>query len=221
MVLHKMAFSNLKWRVAQFFELWWWRFYFKNKQKHTYLEWKKKYWESVFKKVESVLHIQPQQQILELGCGPAGCFIFLNKNKITAVDPLLLAYEQKLPFFNPKEYGHVTFVPASIEAASIHHSFDVVLCFNAINHVRDIQLCLKRLYSWVKPGGRVLLSVDAHRHSMLKRVFATIPGDILHPHQYTLQEYETLCSMVGLHKETVVLLKQESIFSHYLLVLSK
>lgn len=214
-----MSFRNLKWKLAQFFELKWWLFYFKGKEKVAYLNWKKNYWKSVFKQTEIHESIQPSDTILELGCGPAGCFIYFTQNKIVAVDPLLQSYQNSLSFFEPSEYPNTQFISSSIEKASIQKQFDVILCFNAINHVKDIELSLNKLCKWLKPEGKVFLSVDAHNHSFLKTVFHAIPGDILHPHQYTLQEYVELCSNAGLKHSETILLKKESIFSHYLLLL--
>jgi 2-polyprenyl-6-hydroxyphenyl methylase/3-demethylubiquinone-9 3-methyltransferase len=95
-----------------------------------------------------------------------------------------------------------------------------VLCFNAINHVHDIQNSLNKISKWVKPNGKVLLSVDAHNYLLLKKVFTAIPGDVLHPHQYTLQEYIMLCRAAELNNEKIVLLKSGRIFSHYLILLT-
>jgi 2-polyprenyl-6-hydroxyphenyl methylase/3-demethylubiquinone-9 3-methyltransferase len=219
-VLPKVKRTQMKWQIAQFFELWWWRLYLKRKNKATYLAWKKNYWQTVFNKIEDYFTVQPHQKILELGCGPAGCFIFFTQNQITAIDPLIFSYENSLHFFKRSEYPNTTFLNNSIEEADMIDQYDVVLCFNAINHVQDIQNSLNKISKWVKPNGKVLLSVDAHNYSLLKKVFAAIPGDVLHPHQYTLQEYILLCRAAGLNNEKVILLKAENIFSHYLLLLS-
>lgn len=220
MDLHKMKLPHIKWRIAQFLELWWWHFYLKKKDSATYLTWKKNYWQSAFKKIEEHFIVQPHQEILELGCGPAGCFIHFTTNKITAIDPLISSYEKKIPFFNKRNFPNTTFVNTAIETAEINRKFEVVLCFNAINHVCDINNCLNKIYSWISPNGKVLLSVDAHNYSFLKKIFAAFPGDVLHPHQYTLQEYLLLCRKTGLLDEKVVMLSSGSIFSHYLIVLS-
>lgn len=212
---------NIRWKIAQFCELWWWKFYLANKDKKTYLSWKKDYWKSVFEKIKPSVKIELQANILELGCGPAGCFIFFNQNKITALDPLLHLYERELHFFNEKDYANTSFISVSIEEATIDETFDFVLCFNAINHVKSVQLSLNKISKCLSPKGKLLLSVDAHNHLFLKKIFAAIPGDVLHPHQYTLQEYTEMCDAVELNLEQTILLKREKIFSHHLLVLSK
>lgn len=216
-----MNFRSTKWKLAQFFELKWWHFYFKGKEKTAYLNWKKGYWKRVFEQIENSVSIQLTASILELGCGPAGCFIYFTQNKIIAVDPLIQSYQKSLTFFDPSEYPNTQFISLSIEDVSIEQQFDVILCFNAINHVNDIELSLEKIHSWVKPQGKVFLSVDAHNYANLKAIFKAIPGDILHPHQYTLQEYKQLCSNAGFICAESILLKKEMIFSHYLLLLNK
>jgi 2-polyprenyl-6-hydroxyphenyl methylase/3-demethylubiquinone-9 3-methyltransferase len=51
-----------------------------------------------------------------------------------------------------------------------------------------------------KPGGDLLLTVDAHNYFLLKKIFQLIPGDILHPHQYSLPDY---AQMLQKHRCTI------------------
>jgi 2-polyprenyl-6-hydroxyphenyl methylase/3-demethylubiquinone-9 3-methyltransferase len=69
-----------------------------------------------------------------------------------------------------------------------------------------------------KQGGDVVVSIDAHNHSFFKHLFRLIPGDILHPHQYDLQEYCDFMTKRGCSISKTLLVKKEFFFSHYVVV---
>lgn len=70
----------------------------------------------------------------------------------------------------------------------------------------------------VKPGGTLVVSIDAHNYSGFKKLFRLIPGDILHPHQFDLKEYQNMLASRGVEIEKSVLYKKEFFFSYYILV---
>jgi 2-polyprenyl-6-hydroxyphenyl methylase/3-demethylubiquinone-9 3-methyltransferase len=211
---------SIRWRLAQFFELWWWKLYLIRKDENNYLRWKRNYWKKVFDLVGEDYAPKLNQRVIELGCGPAGCFIFFTQHSLTAIDPLIDEYEQNIPFFRKSNYPHTVFVSADIENLSLDKQFDVVLCFNVINHVSNIGQCLQNIKKLLSPKGILLLSVDAHRRKWLKNSFSVIPFDILHPQQFTLPEYLGLLKAQGLSCKKEITLHTGIIFSHYLLVLS-
>ncbi|MBK7150078.1 MAG: hypothetical protein IPH78_15060 [Bacteroidetes bacterium] len=104
------AYSIYRWKIAQWFELRWWKRYLKKKDKAQYLDWKRNYWQQLLKMVADVLVIHPDLKVCDLGCGPAGIFIALPDNSITAVDPLLEVYEKQTGFFLPADYPNTRFV---------------------------------------------------------------------------------------------------------------
>ena len=208
--------QNIRWQIAQWFELRWWQNYLGKKNKQEYLAWKKSYWLNVLAQVSDVVTIKESDTVADLGCGPAGMFIALP-NKFTAVDPLLNEYKEKLSFFDPADYSNTTFIASTLEAYK-PAPHDVVSCMNCINHVHDIDKAFDVLVQSIKPGGALLLSIDAHNYSFFKHLFRAIPGDILHPHQYNLAEYEKFLTHRGLYIVKCVTVKKEFFFNHYLIV---
>ena len=95
--------ESLRWKVAQWFELRWWKNYLHGKNKEEYLAWKKNYWLNMLAEIAADVKIDAEKIICDLGCGPAGIFIALPGNKVTAVDPLIDAYENQTPFFSKSE----------------------------------------------------------------------------------------------------------------------
>ena len=71
----------IKWKLAQFFELLWWRKYFLFKTKDSYYTWKKNYWQSLVSSLKTI-NITDKNTIADLGCGPAGIFILFDKNEV-------------------------------------------------------------------------------------------------------------------------------------------
>lgn len=219
--------TTIKWKVAQWFELRWWKNYLRGKDKATYLQWKRNYWQNLLGQITDIVKIENQHTICDLGCGPAGIFIALPHNQVTAVDPLLNEYEKQLAFFDKSEYPNVEFINSTIETCQVlktwqvlPQKYDIVFCLNAINHVYDIQAGFAKLRELCATNGLVIVSIDAHNYSLFKYLFRAIPGDVLHPHQYNLGEYKTMLEEQGLQVEKTVLLKQEFFFNHYLIVAS-
>ncbi|MGF7078765.1 class I SAM-dependent methyltransferase [Mucilaginibacter sp. UYCu711] len=213
--------KTLRWRVAQSFEARWWKKYLHRKDVSTYLKWKRGYWDNTLNLINKNLGMQAGQDVLDAGCGPAGVFIALPGYKITAFDPLLDTYHQTLPHFKKEMYPAVNFVTETLENFNSNTLFDMIFCMNAINHVSQLEEAFLKLYNQAKPGGRIIVSIDAHNRQFFKYFFRMQPADILHPHQYDLPEYEAMLTTLGctiLQKE---LIKKEFFFNHYILVAQK
>lgn len=207
---------NLRWRCAQFFELYWWKRYLNHQDKTAYLHWKKNYWSGFLQKSGIIL---PQgANVLDAGCGPAGIFTILDEFRVDAVDPLIDRYCSTLPHFHPADYPHVRFFSQPLESFCQHKKYEVVFCLNAINHMAELNNSLDRLVSLVMPGGYLLLSVDAHNFNSVKRLLQFIPADILHPHQFSVPDYTKMLCERGLQIERTILIKKSRIFSYYLFV---
>ena len=221
--------ANLRWRLAQFFERRWWKNYLRNKTVEDYREWKKSYWNSLIEKTEdgrpktevqsaSAASRAEQLNVLDAGCGPAGIFMVLDKQKVTAIDPLLNEYEKSLAHFSRKDFSDVEFIATSLEDFRRENQFDMVYCMNVINHVQHYEIAMNNLVDSLKPGGTFVFTIDAHNYSFFKLLFRAVPGDILHPHQYDLKEYISHLTKRGVEIMKTILLKNEFFFNHYLMV---
>lgn len=210
---------KLRWKIAQAAEIRWWQSYLNKKDKSEYLTWKKKYWEQFLK--DCTLTIPKKSVCLDIGCGPAGIFTILQEQQVDAIDPLLDNYSEKLAHFTPMDYPNVTFQSLPLEKIKQDKIYDYIFCLNAINHVADLEQCFDNLFSLTKTGGTLVVSIDAHNHNIFKHIFRAIPGDILHPHQYDLEEYKTMVTtrngaiIKTIHKDKAFF------FDYYILVIEK
>lgn len=212
--------ASLKWKLAQRLEYIWWQNYLRKKAKSPYLQWKTTYWNDLLSVVTKEFAIEPAQTILDAGCGPAGIFIALKDNPVDAIDPLLEQYKN-LEHFQPEEYTWTQFKAIPIELLDETEKYDIIFCINAINHVNDIMRCCKNLAGALKPNGKIVMSTDAHRFSWLKHIFQILPGDMLHPVQKDIEEYEQLLTQQNLVIQKRILYKTEPIFDYYILIADK
>jgi len=213
---------NSRWKLAQYSELKWWQNYFRRKHKNSYYQWKSQYWHQVLQAGGFSGLDQKELKILDAGSGPAGIFTILDAHQVDAMDPLMNAYETKLPLFDKHDYPWVQFYEAPLEDfKASQQSYDVIFCMNAINHVADIEIATQHLADLLKDKGILWITVDAHNYHFFKHLFWLIPGDVLHPHQYDLSEYKTLVhNKVGRIRE-VIPFKHEFFFNHYLMIAQK
>jgi 2-polyprenyl-6-hydroxyphenyl methylase/3-demethylubiquinone-9 3-methyltransferase len=207
---------QLRWQIAQFFEIHWWQRYLRRQDKVAYLNWKKNYWQQFLAQADCAP--RAGEQVLDAGCGPAGIFSILAAQRVDALDPLLDLYAAKLPHFSPADYPNVRFFCQTLESFFPENQYDTIFCLNAINHVADLGKCLDRLVALTCEGGTLAVSIDAHKYKIAKRVLRFLPGDILHPHQFDLEEYRAMFTTRGCALRREVLLKKGGLFDYWLLV---
>ena len=207
-----------RWNAAQFAERKWWQNYLKDKNVSEYLAWKKNYWQGLLDLCLHHFKIASADTILDAGCGPAGMFMLFPYHQTVAFDPLLESYENDLPHFKKTMYPMVRFLETGLEEFRLNERFNIIFCMNAINHVHDINLSYDRLMEHAAPGAYVVITIDAHNHSFFKHLFRLVPGDILHPHQYDLNEYKKLMTDRGCDIVATEHLKHEFFFDHYMLI---
>jgi SAM-dependent methyltransferase len=207
---------HLRWQIAQFFEIRWWQRYLGGRDKTAYLTWKKNYWQQFL--AQANLAPRAGERVLDAGCGPAGIFSVLTAQRVDALDPLLDLYAAKLPHFSPTDYPHVRFFCQTLETFFPDNQYDTVFCLNAINHVADLADSLDRLVALTRRGGTLAVSIDAHKYKIAKRALRFLPGDILHPHQFDLEEYRAMLTARGCALRREVLLKKGGLFDYWLLV---
>ncbi len=209
---------SLRWTIAQWFELRWWKNYLKNKDNSDYINYKTNYWIDLLEQVSEIDVNETNKDILEIGCGPSGIFMVFKNSKIDAIDPLIEKYEKELKVFSKKLYPNVNFYALPFEEFSNSKQYDIIFCMNTINHVSNIETTLNKIVNMLKPEGYIVETIDAHNHKFLKYLFRTLSIDILHPHQYDLKEYIDMLVNKNCKIIDVIRIKKHFIFSHYMIV---
>jgi SAM-dependent methyltransferase len=99
------------------------------------------------------------ERALDLGCGDGRLTTDLDAGELTAADVSPVALERaarRLPDARIVELEPDAPLPFD------DGSFDIVLCTETIEHIRDVQLFLSEIRRVLRPGGTLALSTPAH-----------------------------------------------------------
>jgi len=109
--------------------------------------------------VEFVRRLGHVEAALDLGCGDGRLTASLDAARLTAADVSDLALERAAARLPGAET--VSLEPdAPLPFAD--NAFDLVLCTETVEHVRDLQLLLSEARRVLRPGGRLALTTPAH-----------------------------------------------------------
>jgi len=118
--------------------------------------------------VRFVAGLDPVGDALDLGCGDGALTTLLRAERVTAADVSGVALARargRAPGAKLVELEPDAPLPLG------DSSFDLVLCAETIEHVRDVQLLLSEVRRVLRPGGRLALTTPAHRR-------ATVPDPL-------------------------------------------
>jgi SAM-dependent methyltransferase len=108
---------------------------------------------------EFVTGLGPVGVALDLGCGDGRVSALLDAGELTLADVSDVALERaarRLPA------AHVVALTPDAALPLPDNAFDLVLCTETIEHVRDVQLLLSEARRVLRPGGRLAVSTPAH-----------------------------------------------------------
>ncbi len=106
-----------------------------------------------------VAGLGPAAAALDLGCGDGRLAALLDAGELTLADVSAVALQRaarRLPSARAVELAPDAPLPLPDNA------FDLVLCTETIEHVRDVQLLLSEARRVLRPGGRLAVSTPAH-----------------------------------------------------------
>ena len=87
--------------------------------------------------------------------------------------------------------------------------------------MENFDLAVKNIHELANTDTQIIISLDAHRSNWWQKIFAFIPGDVLHPQQYTLETYKKLFESNGLQVVFQKQLGKEAMFDYWALGLKK
>jgi SAM-dependent methyltransferase len=106
-----------------------------------------------------VAGLGPVGAALDLGCGDGRLAALLDAGELTVADVSDVALQRaarRLPSARAVGLAPDAALPLP------DNSFDLVLCAETIEHVRDVQLLLSETRRVLRPGGRLAVSTPAH-----------------------------------------------------------
>jgi len=111
--------------------------------------------------------VQDGMDILELGCGWGSLTLWMAehypKSRITAVSNSRPQREFILERCRERGLGNVMIVTADMNHFMTDLRFDRILSVEMFEHMRNYELLLRRIASWMKPEGRLFVHIFCHR----------------------------------------------------------
>ncbi|MGZ4202386.1 MAG: class I SAM-dependent methyltransferase [Thermoleophilaceae bacterium] len=145
------------------------------------------------------------QRALDLGCGDGRLTTQLQARELTAADVSHVALERarrRLPGARLVELELDAPLPFEDGA------FELVLCAETLEHVRDVQLFLSEVRRVLAPGGRLAIGTPAHGRLTALRLLVVgfeAEHDPLSPHLrlFTKRSLRTLLDELGFELESL------------------
>jgi SAM-dependent methyltransferase len=109
--------------------------------------------------VEFVRGLGRVGRALDLGCGDGRLTAELAASELTAADVSPVALERARPRL--PEAALVELEPDA-QLPFDDNAFDLVLCVETVEHVRDVQLLLSEVRRVLRPGGELAVTTPAH-----------------------------------------------------------
>jgi SAM-dependent methyltransferase len=113
---------------------------------------------------EFVRSLGRAEHALDLGCGDGSLTVELDAARVTAADVSAVALDRARGRLGP-DARLVELEPDSPLPFGVSE-FDLALCAETIEHVRDLQLLLSELRRVLRPGGTLALTTPANRALM-------------------------------------------------------
>lgn len=138
-----------------------------------YVNKEKEYFSHVRMDVISMLPLQSTQKILEIGAGGGDTLLYIKESKLAA--EVMGVDLVGIPGSNQKHSLIDKFQIADIENENIdapEEYFDIIICADVLEHLKDPRSCLTRISKHLKKGGRIVASIPNIREfKILFRVF--------------------------------------------------
>ena len=111
----------------------------------------------------TILNLKPSDRVLDFGCGPGGPLTFIAKEvgcNIVGMDlsvPALQVAKERAESLGVTSLIGIKQGDGNAPLA-ISGSFDAIVLFDVILHLRDRHTVYKELFSFLKPGGKLLIT---------------------------------------------------------------
>lgn len=108
------------------------------------------------------------QDVLELGCGWGSITLWMASHypgsRITAVSNSASQREHILAECERRGLDNVKVITADVNSFQPEGEFDRVVSVEMFEHVKNYQVLLRRIASWLRPGGKLFVHIFCHRN---------------------------------------------------------
>jgi ubiquinone/menaquinone biosynthesis C-methylase UbiE len=113
---------------------------------------------SVRQRLNAVRRFEPNDRILEVGCGAHGLIFAWEGGRRVGVDPLAVDYSALFPWQDRAR----TIAAFGEQLPFRSASFDVVLCDNVVDHAERPEVIVEEIARVLKPEGILYFTVNFH-----------------------------------------------------------
>jgi 2-polyprenyl-3-methyl-5-hydroxy-6-metoxy-1,4-benzoquinol methylase len=113
-----------------------------------------------YKTLSDFINIQPNESLLEVGCGSGQHSLELSKNFkniITCIEPLKNRTSQLKNVVKKNKIKNLKIKNCSIQEFNSKIKFDIILIINVIHHTPNRNNTIKCLRKFLKPNGRIIM----------------------------------------------------------------
>ena len=114
--------------------------------------------------------LQDAQSVLELGCGWGSLTLWMAthypQSQITAVSNSSGQRDFIYSQCSARGIENVTLITADVNEFEAERSFDRVVSVEMFEHMRNYELLMQNISSWLKPGGKLFVHIFCHRELM-------------------------------------------------------
>jgi len=148
----------------------------------------KEFWYEYFKNFGIDFSFFYGRKVLDVGCGPCGAIQFVERASLAiGVDPIIM------------DGGFPAVISVGEALPFVGKLFDVVICFNVLDHVIDHEKMIREISRTLVLGGLLFLSTHVFPRYLGKVLDATSGYvDKPHPYHFSSSEVKLLLEMNGL-----------------------
>ncbi len=162
-------------------------------------------------------YIQPNHTVLDIGCGAGTISYYLaQKTKfVSGIDISDLAINKCIETAKILGLGNTDFQTMDFPYDIPKKKYDLIVCFEVIEHLQEDELALKKIYSLLNPNGLLVLSTPS-KNAPLHRLGYTKEFDkrVGHLRRYDEKELAKMFKSVGFNILTVK--KTEGLIRNFL-----
>lgn len=109
-----------------------------------------------------MLNKYPSRTVLDIGCWVGDLPIILNYHgyETECIEPVVLVYEEAKKVFKERDYD-IKISNCMLEDFETDKRYDAIISFEVIEHVYDMDVFLKKIKKYLKPGGIYILTTPS------------------------------------------------------------
>lgn len=162
-------------------------------------------------------YLKTGDSLLDIGCG-AGTLVFFFANKVknvTGIDVSKKAINKCIISKKNLKLNNVLFEVKNFPIDISLVKYDFIIISEVIEHIKNDELAIKKIYSLLKPGGYALITTPSKNAPLFKlRLADDFDRRVGHLRRYTADELIKMCKKNGF--EIVEIKKTEGIIRNFL-----